>query len=219
MSTEIEAHIIHPEGPHRLSIIWLHGLGADGFDFVPIVPKLDVNPREVKFIFPHAPIRPISINNGFPMRGWYDIFSLKPENFVHDLIGIRASALYVQQLIEREVEAGIAPEQIILAGFSQGGAIALFVGLTGPVRVGGILALSTYLPAPEVVGLEKRDNPPPVLMMHGSEDQIILLQYAELSRDVLREMNCQVEFNVYPMGHSLCEEEVQKISEWLKGRI
>src|ERR1700677_1427191 len=107
---EVEAHIVHPTGAHRSSIIWLHGLGADGFDFAPLVPALNLNPEEVKFIFPHAPVRPITLNNGLPMRGWYDIHTLNRENFIHDIEGIRASAQYVQGLIENEVQSGVLPQ-------------------------------------------------------------------------------------------------------------
>ncbi len=219
MSARIEAHIVKPHGLHQATIIWLHGLGADGFDFAPIVPDLDLNKQGVKFIFPHAPIRPITINNGYPMRGWYDIVTLDPDSFQDDMPGIRGSAQYVEELIADEIQQGIDPLKIIVVGFSQGGAIALFAGLTSSIKIGGIIALSTYLPANEIVALEQQMHCLPILMIHGSHDQTISLKYAEQSRDFLLKMSCKLEFEVYPMGHTLCQEELIKISQWLKDKL
>lgn len=212
---DIEAHVIHPKGKHRASIIWLHGLGADGFDFAPVAEEFDFDGDDVKFIFPHAPIRPVTISHGFPMRAWYDIFTLDRERFIHDIEGIQASAEIVNMLIQQEIKAGVRPEHIILAGFSQGGAIALFAGLTSSIKVGGILALSTYLPADEVVAIAKKTPSPPILYIHGTEDQTILLEYAELSRNKLLEMGCELEFVVLPMGHTLIKEEVKIVKDWI----
>lgn len=219
MQTQIDAHIVHPESTHKSSIIWLHGLGADGHDFAPVVPELDLDMAGVKFMFPHAPVRPITINNGFPMRGWYDILTLDADNFIDDMEGIRASTAFVHHLIATEIAAGIEPDHIILAGFSQGGAIALFAGLTAEVRLAGILALSTYLPAAETVMKEKRQDTPPILMLHGVDDMTIRLEYAELSRAALMAMGCDLDFRIYPMGHTLCVEEVTEMSRWLKQRL
>lgn len=219
MQTKIDAHIVHPKGEHKSSIIWLHGLGADGHDFAPIAPELELDEHGVKFVFPHAPVRPITINNGFSMRGWYDIVTLDRSSFVHDLVGIRESTAYVFELIEAEMKAGVLPQNIILAGFSQGGAIALFAGLSAPVKLAGILALSTYLPAGEVVMSEKRDDTPPILMIHGLNDMVILPEYAEISKTALINMGCEVDFKMYAMGHTVCNEEIAEISKWFKWKL
>lgn len=216
----IDTHIIEATGQHQATVIWLHGLGADGFDFAPVVPELKfINKEQVKFIFPHAPVRPITINNGFPMRGWYDILSLDPDNFTHDIEGIRASSKQVIDLVEAEIATGIDPSKILLAGFSQGGAIALFSGLTGPHPIAGILALSTYLPSEEIVILEKHHHNVPILMIHGSEDAVIRLEYAKQSAEALTKMQCDIEFAVYPMAHTLCAEEVHQIANWIQTKL
>jgi len=215
----VETHVIEAPGQHQATVIWLHGLGADGFDFAPIVPELQFNKKGVKFIFPHAPIRPITIKNGIPMRGWYDILSLDPDNFTHDIGGIRRSSQQVIDLIEAEITAGVNPSKIVLVGFSQGGAIALFSGLTGPHPIAGILALSTYLPSEEVVILEKHHHNVPILMIHGSEDAVIRLEYAKQSAEALAKMGCDIEFKAYPMAHSLCAEEVSQIANWLQKKL
>lgn len=197
----------------ELTVVWLHGLGADGHDFVPIVPELDL-PFGARFVFPHAPVRPVTINGGLRMRAWYDIFGFGPGN-PEDEAGIEDSAARVAQLVDAEIARGQSPERLVLAGFSQGGAIALHLALHAPQRVGGVLALSTYLPlanrAKRAPGLE-------ILMAHGTADPIIPLSIAEASRDALIERGCTVRWLTYAMPHSVCAEEVRDIGAWLAAR-
>lgn len=215
----MEAHIIHPQKHHQASIIWLHGLGADGFDFAPLAKQLGLIEETVKFIFPHAPIRAITANGGYKMRAWYDIVTFDRERFIHDVEGIEASSQAVHKLVQAEIEQGIPPAHIILAGFSQGGAIALFAGLTSPYPLGGILALSTYLPAPDILKARSDLKKPPILIQHGSLDTIVLPEAAELSCRYLQEMGCEVALDIYPMAHSVCEAELVRIKAWLNGLI
>ena len=205
--------------PVEYSIIWLHGLGADGNDFTPVVPelKLDHLPG-IRFIFPHAPVRPITINGGMPMRGWYDIDSLDFDDRQHDREGIHASKALISTVIDCEINRGIDASRIILAGFSQGGAIALFTGLTSEHQLGGIMALSTYLPLSDelATSLEKS---PPILMIHGKMDEVINIQYAETSRQHLISKGATVQWETYPMGHGLCQEEISVIAAWISARL
>jgi len=195
-------------------VIWLHGLGADGHDFEPIVPELRL-PRAVRFVFPHAPVRPVTINNGMRMRAWYDIFQFGggPE----DEKGIRESQGLLEQLIAAEKRKGIAAGKIVLAGFSQGGAIVLQTGLRYPERMAGIMALSTYLPIANTLDKEKNkiNQDLPIFMAHGSYDDIIPLRRAEQSKDLLVKSGYPVEWRTYPMPHSVCPEEIGHISEFL----
>jgi phospholipase/carboxylesterase len=199
--------------PER-AIIWLHGLGADGHDFEPLVPELRL-PYAARFIFPQAPMRRITINNGPSMRAWYDLTSLGPGP--EDTAGIRASAALVGGLIDREIERGIPPERIVLAGFSQGGAIALYAGLREPRRLAGILALSTYLPLASSLAAEKAaaNADVSIWMAHGSHDPVIPISYAEYSRDVLARQGYRVDWHVYTMAHAVCPAEIADISAWL----
>ncbi len=216
-----DAIILEPEQPANAAVIWLHGLGADGNDFVPIVPELRlpeaISPR---FIFPNAPVRPISINGGMPMRGWYDITSLTRLD-QQDEAGIRASARRVQNTIEDEVSAGIPRQRIVLAGFSQGGAIALHAGLRQGEALGGILALSTYLPLQSrIMGeLSAAGRTTPILMCHGLYDNVLPVTLGSGSRDSLRQLGCAVEWRDYPMQHQVCAEEIEDIATWLKARL
>lgn len=214
----LEAHIIEPLSEHRASVIWLHGLGADGYDFASVAEQLDVAETfGLKFIFPHAPMRPITINGGYPMRGWYDIVSLGRDNFVHDLPGIEASCAFVQNLVEQEHAKGIAYHRILLAGFSQGGAIALFAGLSMSHPLAGILALSTYVPAPETLMARCDMKARNILMMHGTSDELIPLETAEASVEWLRKMHQEPVFRKYSMGHGLCQDEILDIGAWVRG--
>lgn len=199
------------------SIIWLHGLGADGSDFEPIVPMLGLPPTlPMRFVFPHAPIRPITINGGMAMRGWYDIRSMDIDQ-QEDEQGIRESAHELGRLFEHEVASGIPSRRIVLAGFSQGGAIALFQGLRQAERPAGILALSTYLPMPGRLEAEKSDQLDglPVFMGHGSQDPIVPIQLGEQTRDILAANGLDVEWRHYPMGHSVNEQEIGDIGQWI----
>jgi phospholipase/carboxylesterase len=200
----------HPEG----AVIWLHGLGADGHDFEPIVPELEVA-RPLRYVFPHAPVRPVTINSGMRMRAWYDIVQLGggPE----DEAGIRASQGLLEGLIAREIERGIPAERIVLAGFSQGGAIALQTGLRHPKRLAGILALSTYLPLAQKVEKEASaaNSGIPIFMAHGRFDDVIPLERAQASRQRLEALGYAVEWHEYPMPHSVCPPEIGEIAAFL----
>lgn len=212
----LPAVVLEPAAPARSSVIWLHGLGADGHDFESLVPHLGLPPAAaIRFVFPHAPFRPVTINGGMRMRAWYDISAAVPPR--EDDRGIRESEQELCRLIWREIAAGIAPGRILLAGFSQGGAIALHTGLRYPRRLGGLLALSTYLPLAGTLAQEahpaNRDTP--ILMAHGSEDTIIPLSMARRSCELLTAHGHPVEWHCYPMGHGVCAEELAEISAWL----
>jgi phospholipase/carboxylesterase len=199
----------------KLVVIWLHGLGADGHDFEPIVPELELT-APVRFVFPHAPIRPVTINGGVRMRAWYDILgwgATAPE----DAAGIRSSAAAVARLVDREIERGSSSAEIVLAGFSQGGAIALHAGLRATMPLAGVVALSTYLPLAAALGVEKSpaNLHVPVLMAHGSADPLIPLALADASRCTLERHGYAVDWRVYPMGHAVCPEEIAAIGAWL----
>ncbi|HKU16510.1 MAG TPA: alpha/beta fold hydrolase [Steroidobacteraceae bacterium] len=213
--------VLEPSTPADAAVIWLHGLGADGFDFVPIVNELRLPPGfAVRFIFPHARPRPVTINNGFVMRAWYDITGLGPDR-VEDEAGIRESAAVVKGYIERENARGIASERIVIAGFSQGGAIAFQAALRHPQRLGGVMALSTYLPLRQTVAAEaspaNRDMP--ILMCHGTRDPMLPMTLGSASRDLLQSLGYTVEWRSYLMEHSVCMEEVLDISQWLQARL
>lgn len=201
------------------SVIWLHGLGASGHDFEPIVPELQLLQRPgVRFLFPHAPVRPISVNGGAAMRAWYDISSSDFEERSQDTAGIQDSAQAVNDLVEHEIQRGVPARQIILAGFSQGGAVALYTGLTSHHQLGGILALSAYLPVQTEVlaGIDNSRKALPVFMAHGLHDDVIQLQYAEQSRSALQASGVALEWHTYPISHSVSAEEVAHIAAWLK---
>ncbi|MCC5859199.1 MAG: alpha/beta hydrolase fold domain-containing protein [Ectothiorhodospiraceae bacterium] len=202
----------------RASVIWLHGLGADGHDFEPIVPELRL-PAEhgVRFLFPHAPVRPVTLNAGMAMRAWYDIIALGG-NAQQDAAGIRQSARQLEALIQREHERGVPAERIVLAGFSQGGAIALHTGLRHPERLAGIMGLSTYLPLGDTVEAERHsaNAQTPIFLAHGSMDPVVPMAMGERSRDGLQAMGYPVEWHDYPMVHQVCMEEIEDISAWLQ---
>jgi phospholipase/carboxylesterase len=212
-----DAIVMTPATPPTASVIWLHGLGADGTDFVPAVPQLrlsdDVAPR---FIFPNAPVRPVTVNNGMRMRAWYDIYSLGMRDR-EDATGIRESAAVVHGLIDAERAAGISAQRIVLAGFSQGGAIALQAGLRYAEPLAGILALSTYLPLATTVAAEASvaNREIPILMCHGREDPIVPLELAEKSADILNDLGYHPRWLDYPMQHQECAAEMLAISQWL----
>ncbi|HEX5613461.1 MAG TPA: alpha/beta fold hydrolase [Burkholderiales bacterium] len=198
------------------AVIWLHGLGADGHDFEPVVPELRLPQRlPIRFVFPHAPIRPVTLNQGMRMRAWYDILRLGGGS--EDEAGIRASEKQLVHLIEREGKRGIAPSRIVLAGFSQGGAIALQTTLRLAEPLAGTLALSTYLPLAAKASGERTaaSAATPIFMAHGSFDPMIALEHAERSRDALIGMGYRVEWREYPMPHSVCAEEIADIAAWL----
>jgi len=193
------------------AVIWLHGLGADGHDFEPIVPELELT-KPVRFVFPHAPIRPVTINNGMRMRAWYDIFQFGGGR--EDEQGLRASQKLVEELIRAQ---GLPASKVLLAGFSQGGAIVLQTGLRYPERLAGIMALSCYLPIAATVAGERSDanKDLPIFMAHGRFDDIIPVDRATASRDALGKLGYEVEWHEYPMPHSVCAPEIADISAFL----
>ncbi|MHC1480983.1 alpha/beta hydrolase [Frateuria aurantia] len=203
------------------AIIWLHGLGADGNDFAPIVPEL-ISPAwpALRFVFPHAPVRPVTINGGTPMRAWYDILSFDRDQ-APDEAGIRESILALDQLIERENQRGIPSAHIVLAGFSQGGAIVLAAGLRHPQRLAGIVALSTYLPM--IGDLEQEASAAnaqiPVFWGHGTADPVVQLQWGQQSRARLEALGVPVSWHTYPIGHHVCQPEIHDLQQWLSQRL
>lgn len=203
------------------SVIWMHGLGADGNDFVPIVRELDLRGvPAIRFVFPHAPMRPVTINNGYVMRAWYDVTygDLEGRSKQPDEGGVRESEKSIAVQIGREIARGIAAERILLAGFSQGGALALQTGLRYPARLAGMMALSTYLPVAERVAQEAHASNArtPIFMAHGTDDQVIALAMGVASRDILERLGHEVEWHEYPMPHSVCMEEIRDISAWMR---
>jgi phospholipase/carboxylesterase len=200
------------------SVIWMHGLGADGHDFEPIVPEL-VGPgeRSLRFVFPHAPIRPVTINNGYSMRAWYDIIGIDRQSR-QDEAGIRGSDAGVRALIRRENERGIPTDRIVLAGFSQGSAMALFSGTRYPEKLAGLMGLSGYMVLAPKFDAE-RDNANqtvPIFLAHGTQDPVVPLQLGEDTHQLLEATQYSVEWHTYPMGHSVCPEEIADIAEWLR---
>ncbi len=201
----------HPDA----ALIWLHGLGADGHDFEPVIPELGLQAAAVRFVFPHAPVRPVTINAGMRMRAWYDILQLGggPE----DEAGIRDSQRLIEGLIARETQRGIDKRRIALAGFSQGGAIALQTALRHPDRLAGVLALSTYLPLAGTLEAERSNasRGTPIFMAHGQVDDLIGIDRAQRTREALEALGYPVEWHDYPMPHAVCAEEIGDIAKFL----
>lgn len=213
--------VLEPAATADAAVIWLHGLGADGHDFVPIVAELRLPPSmAVRFIFPHARPRPVTINNGFVMRAWYDITGMGSDRKEDD-VGIRESATVVNGYVQQENARGVESKRIVIAGFSQGGAIALQAGLRYPERLGGVMALSTYLPLRDSLAAEASpaNRDVPILMCHGLRDGMVPATLGKASRDLLVSLGYQVEWQSYPMEHSVCMEEVLDISKWLQARL
>ena len=197
------------------SVIWLHGLGADGHDFEPIVPELHL-PADLplRFVFPHAPMRPVTINGGMVMRAWYDIVTLDAEGRA-DADGVRESTAILEALIAREIQRGISADKIIVAGFSMGGAIAINTALNTAHSLAGLMALSTYLPLPGEVDGSSGSRELPVFMAHGSFDPMLPMQWGRLSAQKLEETGFKVEWHDYPMAHAVCPQEIADIRNWL----
>ncbi len=211
-----ECVILDSEAP-RHSVIWLHGLGADGHDFEPIVEELYFPQKaHARFVFPHAPVRPVTINNGMAMRAWYDIRSLQIDS-EEDAAGIHDSARTIEALIDAEKARGIPAGQIVLAGFSQGGAIALHAGLRHAERLAGILALSTYLPLRDDLAAQRSaaNREVPIFMAHGSHDNVVPLATGRAACALLRELGYAVDWHEYPMDHAVIPAEIDDISCWL----
>lgn len=220
------AVVLQPGDTADAAVIWLHGLGADGFDFAPIVPELRLPTLlPIRFIFPHAPVRSVTVNNGYAMRAWYDIRVLSSNALagpgMEDVAGIRQSEALVRRYVEQEIATGMDPLRIIVAGFSQGGAVALQTALRYPQRLGGIMALSTYLPLRDVLAQEASaaNRGLPILMCHGSADPLVPLALGERSRDVLLALKYPIDWRTYPMQHQVCVQEIADISQWLQARL
>lgn len=214
--------VVHETGPDpRHAVVWLHGLGADGNDFAPIVPQLkQAAGRAVRFVFPHAPVRPVTLNNGMAMRAWYDLKGIEVARD-QDRAGIDDSLQRVGKLLDREIVAGVEPHNLVLAGFSQGGAIALRCGLARDQPLAGILALSCYLldgdrlaewAAPESRGV-------PVFMGHGSQDPMVPAALGNSAAETLKAAGWNVEWHSWPMAHAVCPEEIQALDAWLDARF
>jgi len=224
MSNLLESIEIESAPNPAAAVVWMHGLGADGNDFAPIVPELALGSLPaIRFIFPHAPMQPVTLNNGQVMRAWYDVSfgDLEGRSRQADEKGVRASQAAIGNLIARENKRGVASRQIVVAGFSQGGAIALEAGLRYPERLAGIMALSTYLPLAAKLEAEAsaQNRDVPIFFAHGSHDPVIPLPMAVASRDKLRELGYNVDWHEYPMQHSVCMQEVADISAWLRSTL
>ena len=216
MSDLLETVEIETAPSPRRAVIWMHGLGADGHDFVDIVPALGLGETPVRFVFPHAPMRPVTINRGMVMRAWYDVrddVGVRRE----DEAGVRESQARIEALIARERTRGVPAERLVLAGFSQGGAMALHTGLRQAERLAGIMALSCFLPLADKVAADASaaNRAAPILMAHGIHDPLIPLARAVHARDTLAALGYPVEWHEYPMPHSVCDVEVMDIAAWL----
>ncbi len=205
--------------PHpTASIIILHGLGADGSDFIPVCRELDLREQgPIRYVLPSAPVMPVSINGGYEMRAWYDILPTNDPARREDEASLRRSHQAINALIDREVQRGIAPERIVLMGFSQGCAMALMTGLRYPHKLAGIVALSGYLPLPATTEAERHaaNQRTPIFMAHGSDDDVVLMSRGQAAQVSLGALGYPIEWRDYPMAHSLCLEEVQDINDWL----
>jgi phospholipase/carboxylesterase len=202
----------------RASVIWMHGLGADGHDFVPVVPELSLPASlPIRFVFPHAPMQPVTINAGYVMRAWYDVRDDRGERR-EDVAGVRASQARIEALIDREKARGISAGRIVLAGFSQGGAMALHTGLRQGERLAGIMALSCFLPLADTLATEASpaNRDVPIFMAHGTHDPLIPIDRGRRARDLLVGLGYRVTWREYPMPHSVCPEEIADVSAWLR---
>jgi phospholipase/carboxylesterase len=215
---ELETIEIETGSAPSATVVWLHGLGADGNDFVPVVKELRLPSQfRVRFVFPHAPMMPVTINNGYVMRAWYDVTSDGLDRRP-DARGIVASQTAIEALLAREKARGIASDRIVLAGFSQGGAITLQAGLRHGESLAGLMVLSSYLPLPETLAAEAApaNAQTPIFMAHGTDDPVINIELARRSRALLAEQGYRMEWHEYPMPHSVCLEEIGEISRWLQ---
>ena len=218
MAELLDAIEIETAPAPRAAVIWMHGLGADGHDFEPIVPELELpDSLPVRFVFPHAPMRPVTINAGTVMRAWYDVAG-QGGTRREDEPGVRASQRAIEALIEREKKRGLTAARIVLAGFSQGGAMALQTGLRHPEWLAGLLALSSFLPLPDTLATEASpaNRDVPIFMAHGTHDPLIPVSRARDSRDRLLALGYRVEWREYPMAHAVCAEEIADLSAWLR---
>ncbi|MAM69828.1 MAG: carboxylesterase [Gammaproteobacteria bacterium] len=217
MSDYLPAVIVEPEQPANAAIIWLHGLGADGHDFEAIVPQLRLPENcHVRFIFPHAPSIPVTLNQGFVMPAWFDVMALEEGGRNFNAKQLLASVMQVHKLIDREIENGISSESIVLAGFSQGGAVNYQAGLSYDKPLAGMMALSSFFPAPEALVPHPANQDLPILVCHGTQDTVLDISLAEKSLEALKGLGFAPRFLTYPMPHSVCNEEIADISDWLQ---
>ena len=201
--------------PIDRSVIWLHGLGASGHDFEPVVPQLGLSDdMAVRFIFPHAPQIPVTINGGMVMPAWYDILEMSLERKI-DVGQIEKSSQQIRDLITREIERGVKPEHIVIAGFSQGGAVAYHVALGYPKRLAGLMTLSTYLATNDTLGYSDANKDLPILIEHGVQDPVVPVVLGQQAQQLLKDKGYSVEYNTYPMAHQVCMPQIQNIGQWL----
>lgn len=220
-SSALETIIVSSDQDPIGSVIWLHGLGADANDFTSIVPELNLPTNlPLRFIFPHAPVRPVTLNANLPMRAWYDIFGLD-RLAKEDEVGIQQTMQSIHDLIKKEMAIGIKSQRIILAGFSQGGAMALFSGLHYDYPLGGILALSTYLPLSRTITktIKAHHQEIPIFMAHGKFDTVLPLLLGKESYQILNQLGCPIEWHEYPMAHEVCTLEIRAIGNWLTQQL
>jgi phospholipase/carboxylesterase len=214
----LESVIVETGPKPTFTVLWLHGLGADGHDFEPLVPELvDRTMPPLRFIFPHAPVRPVTLNNGYRMRAWYDIVGIDRRS-AEDFAGMQATADSVTALIAREREAGVPPERLVVAGFSQGGAMALHIATRHDTKLAGVIALSCYLPLAKDLEARRHaaNQATPIFMAHGTQDPVVPFALGEESRQLLQAAGYAVEWHSYPMPHGLCEAEVADLRSFLK---
>ena len=218
MSKYLDAVIVEHNPANKAinrAVIWLHGLGASGHDFEPVVPQLGLDAdMAVRFIFPHAPNRPVTINGGMVMPAWYDILEMSLERKV-DVNQIEESAQQIEDLIAREVERGVKPEHIVIAGFSQGGAVAYHVALGYPERLAGLMTLSTYLATNDNISYSDANKDMPILIEHGTHDPVVPAILGEQAKQLLSEKGYNVAYHTYPMAHQVCMPQIQNIGKWL----
>lgn len=222
MSDELLPYVeVNPKKTYDAVVIWLHGLGDSGNGFAPIVPELKLpSDSGIRFVFPHAPVRPVTVNNGMPMRAWYDIKSLDFNNRA-DVEGVKESAALVTKLIEVERAHGIPSERILLAGFSQGGVIAMELGTRYPEKLAGILALSTYMSEPESLSTQAHEanKNTPILCAHGQQDEVVPMFLGHAAYKVLEQNGYTVEWKEYVMQHNVCMQELEDVSAWIQQRL
>lgn len=220
MTTSLKCIEINPSEPPIGSVVWLHGLGADGSDFVPIIPELNLSQTPLRFIFPSAPLRPVSMNNGYVMPAWFDIRSITSDQQI-DYPGIEETLEQMQKIIHQENERGIPTDKIIFAGFSQGSVIALLTGLRSQHPLAGIMALSGFLPASDrvLIHANPANKQIPILIAHGTEDIVVPFALGKQTALLLKQHGYNIKFFSYRMGHTVCAEEVADIGQWLKLRF
>jgi len=201
--------------PIDRAVIWLHGLGASGHDFEPVVPQLGLsNDMAVRFIFPHAPQIPVTINGGMVMPAWYDILEMSLDRKI-DVTQIETSSQQIRDLIQREIERGVKPEHIVIAGFSQGGAVAYHVALGYPQRLAGLMTLSTYLATNDSLSYSDINKDLPILIEHGVQDPVVPVVLGQQAQQLLTDKGYNVEYHTYPMAHQVCMPQIQNIGKWL----